>query len=260
MNNNNNNIERFQEQIEKEISINEMGIGKATVRGCARLSGASQQALSKAFNLDNLGKSKLSTFLMEWGIELDNQSSFLSEGIGDIACSLIVKYYAFFAGRYCNDQAKQMDMAMSAVGVRKWMQELKGWQSPTPPETPQTYLEALKALVAKEEEKERLKLEKELLEIENQQLEGENERLSEEVDELFSHSSIIRIAKFNEVPETNFKWSKLKSAAIKLGLEVKKVDCPRFGKKNLYPHEAWKLVYPDAALPEPTTIVVKIVS
>ena len=50
------------------------------------------------------------------------------------------------------------------------------------PQLPQTYIEALKALVAAEEEKERLA--------------HDNNRLKEVVDELFSYSSIIRIAKY----------------------------------------------------------------
>lgn len=115
---------------------------------------------------------------------------------------------------------------------------------------PQTYLEALKALVASEEEKERLRLEQEALQEENQQL-------SEAIDELFDYSSIIRVAKYNQVPETKFSWRVLKKATQKMELEVKKVPCPRFGDKNLYPHNAWRYCYPDVKLPETTTLSIK---
>ena len=112
---------------------------------------------------------------------------------------------------------------------------------------PQTYLEALKALVESEEEKERLRLERESLEEENQVL-------SETVDELFDYSSIIRVAKYNKVSEKNFSWRVLKKTSQKMELEIKKVPDPRFGSKNLYPHDAWRYAYPDVNLPETTTL------
>jgi len=114
--------------------------------------------------------------------------------------------------------------------------------------TPQTYLEALKALVASEEEKEILKLE-------NKQLEKDNQILAEAVDELFNYSSTLRVAKFNNVSEKNFQWRRLKAVTLQLGLEVKKVPSPRYDNgMNLYPHEAWRVAYPDVALPETTTL------
>lgn len=262
---NDHSIEKYIEQFGEEIEVNAQGIGKASVRGTARLAGVSHPALTKAFEPGNLGNSKLSVFLTEWGIEPGNQALFSSEGIGDIACSLIVKYYATYAGRYCNKQAQKMDMAMSAGGVRSWMQKLKGWKPEHQHQLPQTYLEALKALVASEEEKARLQQQKQKLQDENERLaimnedlEQEVEILAEEVDELFSHSSIIRIAKYNQVDEKQFKWRLLKAEAKKLGLEVKKVPCPRYQTKNLYPHQVWQNVYPDAALPESTTITVRL--
>ena len=120
---------------------------------------------------------------------------------------------------------------------------------PGQPQLPQTYLEALKALVAAEEQRE-------LLEAEKALLEETNHALAEAVDELFDYSSIIRIAKFNGISEKSFKWHRLKAASNKLGLEIKKVPCPRFGEKNLYSHDAWRLAYPGVSLPETTTLVV----
>jgi hypothetical protein len=117
------------------------------------------------------------------------------------------------------------------------------------PKAPQTYLEALKALVAAEEEKE-------LLRLQNEQLAQENEQLSEAVDELFSYSSIIRIAKFNNVPESRFSWHKLKAASTLLKQEIKQVSCPRFVKKNLYSHDVWRYCYPGMMLPETTTFAI----
>lgn len=114
---------------------------------------------------------------------------------------------------------------------------------------PQTYLEALKALVAKEEERI-------LLEETNRLLEVENQALSEAVDELFDYSSIIRVAKFNGVSEETFSWRKLKAASKVMELEIKKVPCPRFVYKLLYSHDAWRHCYPGYRLPETTTLVI----
>ena len=117
------------------------------------------------------------------------------------------------------------------------------------PKVPQSYLEALKALVAVEEEKQRLEAEKALLE-------EENHALAEAVDELFDYSSIVRIAKFNRVSETLFSWRKLKAVSQKMGVEVKRVPCPRFEFKNLYSHDVWRICYPEHKLPETTTLVI----
>ena len=118
------------------------------------------------------------------------------------------------------------------------------------PQLPQTYLEALKALVASEE---RLMLAQAEVEV----LEESNQALSEAVDELFNYSSIIRIAKFNGISEERFKWHRLKTVSAQLGLEIKRVPCARFGTKNLYSHDAWRVAYPHVNLPETTTLVVK---
>ena len=117
---------------------------------------------------------------------------------------------------------------------------------------PQTYSEALL-------EAGRLAQEKEILEEQKRLLEEQNEHLSEAVDELFNYSSIIRVAKFNKIPETQFKWYRLKAVSTKMGLEIKKVPCPRFVEKNLYSHDAWRVAYPGIALPETTTLVVQSV-
>lgn len=114
---------------------------------------------------------------------------------------------------------------------------------------PATYLEALETLVATEKQKL-------LLQAQNEDLQQENELLAEAVDELFDYSSVIRIAKFNDCSEKLFNWRELKTASKLLQLEVKQVPCPRFQTKNLYSHDAWRYVYPDARLPETTTLTI----
>lgn len=115
--------------------------------------------------------------------------------------------------------------------------------------TPRNYKEALKALLAEVEAKEQLEAEKALLEQENHQL-------SEALDELFDYSSIVRIAKFNQVHESNFSWRSLKAMSIKMGLEIKQVPDARYMTKNLYSHDVWRVTYPGVKLPETTTLVI----
>lgn len=87
-------------------------------------------------------------------------------------------------------------------------------------------------------------------------LEDDNQRQSEVIDELFDYSSIIRIAKYNSISETNFNWRVLKKICQNSKLEIKKAPCKTYGEKNLYPHEAWRLAYPHHKLPETTTLVI----
>ena len=117
-------------------------------------------------------------------------------------------------------------------------------------QVPKTYSQALLEAARLAEENERL-------EAQNLLLEQQNEELSEAVDELFNYSSIIRVAKFNGIHESQFKWHKLKTVSAQMGLEIKKVPCPRFVEKNLYSHDAWRVAYPGVSLPETTTLVVQ---
>lgn len=95
-----------------------------------------------------------------------------------------------------------------------------------------------------------------MLEAEKVILENENRQLSEALDELFDYSSIVRIAKFNKVSEKNFNWRSLKAVSIQMGLEIKKVPCPRFETRSLYSHDVWRVTYPEVKLPETTTLVI----
>ena len=115
---------------------------------------------------------------------------------------------------------------------------------------PQTYIEALEALV--KSEKNRI-----MMEAEKAILEEQNHQLAEAVDDLFNYSSIIRIAKFNGVSETNFKWAVLKGMSKRMNLEVKKVPSPRFEYQLLYAHDVWRYCYPEMKLPETSTLVIQ---
>lgn len=95
---------------------------------------------------------------------------------------------------------------------------------------PSTYKEALLALIAKEEEKEKL-----ALQVEN---------LDTVLDSLLEWVSIIKVSRFNKVSEKLFDWHKLKQASIDLGYQIKKAESPRFGYQNLYHVDVFRRCYP----------------
>ena len=95
---------------------------------------------------------------------------------------------------------------------------------------PQTYIESLLALVASEQEKERL-----ALQVDN---------LSTALDVLVEWVSIIKVANFNNVNKTNFDWKKLKSKSKEMGFVIKKVVNLYYGYQNLYHISTFKVCYP----------------
>lgn len=91
------------------------------------------------------------------------------------------------------------------------------------PKVPQTYLEALKELVAVEEEKERLQL---------------------ELDRSKDWYSIKRVAALNGVSWKTFDWRKLKQIGEQKGYEVRKIFDANYGEVNTYHRDVWEAAYP----------------
>ena len=143
----------------------------------------------------------------------------------------------------------------------------------TQPVVPQTYLEALKALVASEEEKEQLKLTNETLTTEltevskqrdkaiqtKQQISDSktakalgrvgglvtaNNRLKDELYLNRNYRTISAIAQLNGISENSLNWRLLKSYCNEHNLEVMKIQGVRF-QINVYPIEAFKAIYPE---------------
>ena len=141
------------------------------------------------------------------------------------------------------------------------------------PVVPQTYLEALKALVASEEEKEQLKLTNETLTTEltevskqrdkaiqtKQQISDSktakalgrvgglvtaNNRLKDELYINRNYRTIGAIAQLNGISENSLNWRLLKSYCNKHDLEVMKIQGVRF-QMNVYPIEAFRAIYPE---------------
>ena len=114
-----------------------------------------------------------------------------------------------------NEKGKQVRRYFIQV-EKKYTENLK-------PKVPQTYLEALKELVAVEEEKERLQL---------------------ELDRSKDWYSIKRVAALNGVSWKIFDWRKLKKVGEQKGYEVRKIFDANYGEVNTYHREVWEAAYP----------------
>ena len=114
-----------------------------------------------------------------------------------------------------NEKGKQVRRYFIQV-EKKYKEKLK-------PKVPQTYLEALKELVAVEEEKERLQL---------------------ELDRSKDWYSIKRVAALNGVSWKIFDWRKLKKVGEQKVYEVRKIFDANYGEVNTYHREVWEAAYP----------------
>lgn len=114
-----------------------------------------------------------------------------------------------------NDKGKQVRRYFIRI-EKKYKEQLK-------PKVPQTYLEALKELVAVEEEKEKLLL---------------------ELDLSKDWYSIKRVAALNGVSWKTFDWRKLKQVSEQMGYEVRKIFDANYGEVNTYHREVWEAAYP----------------
>lgn len=92
---------------------------------------------------------------------------------------------------------------------------------------PRTYLEALKALVASEEEK---------------------QLALAELDRSKEWYSIKRVAKMNGVDHKEIRWKPLKDESIRQDKGPKKIFDANYGEINTYHIDVWEAVYPEYEL------------
>ena len=124
------------------------------------------------------------------------------------------------------------------AGMKAYLYHMAGYVMEAKPAVPQTYLEALKALVASEESR--------LLEVaahERTQTLLEEKRL--QLDESREYLSIKRVAAFNGISWKDLSWRTLKGT----GLPFRKIFDANYGEVNAYHHTAWEQVYPELELP-----------
>lgn len=91
-------------------------------------------------------------------------------------------------------------------------------------QTPQTYIQALEALIESEREKEELQI---------------------ELDESKKYYTIKRVAKINRISWKNINWKRLKNVSYAMELEIKKVFDANFESVNAYHIDVWRHEYPE---------------
>jgi hypothetical protein len=104
-----------------DLSINEKGHGKFSLRAGSRICNIHHSSLQHQFSKTT---SKLYCKLTEAGFDPKN---FTVSGIPDIAMGIVVDYYAHEAGFNCTEQAKQAQRIFASIGVRTWCQKVLSW-------------------------------------------------------------------------------------------------------------------------------------
>ena len=157
--------------------------------------------------------------------------------IHEDSVELVMSHYAFESQRP-NETALKNYRVLAKAGIRAYIYHMAGYVMEAKPAVPQTYLEALKALVVSEEAR--------LLEVaahERTQTLLEEKRL--QLDESREYLSIKRVAAFNGIPWKDLSWRTLKGT----GLPFRKIFDANYGEVNAYHHTAWEQVYPELELP-----------
>lgn len=151
------------------------------------------------------------------------QSDFFTESIyrnsqnKEQPCYLVTK-------KGCEFIANKLTGVKGTAFTAKYINRFHEMEDQLKPKAPQTYLEALKALVAAEEAK---------------------EELQAQLDVSKDWYSIKRVAAMNGVDWKTFNWRKLKEKSIELGYGIKKIFDANYGEVNTYHRDAWEAAYPD---------------
>lgn len=169
-----------------------------------------------------------------------------------------------------NETAKKFSDILSEV-------ETTGSYGVTQKVLPNDYLTALKALVAAEEEKQRLALENKFITeqkalAEQQRDEAirtksyisdkktatalgqvgglvkENNRLKDDLYGNRNYRTIRAVASMNHLSDRDISWRRLKAYCITNNLQIKKVQDEKFGTISSYPVEAFNAVYPELTI------------
>lgn len=124
----------------------------------------------------------------------------------------------------CEFIANKLTGVKGTAFTAKYINRFHEMEDQLKPKAPQTYLEALKALVAAEEAK---------------------EELQAQLDVSKDWYSIKRVAAMNGVDWKTFNWRRLKEKSIELGYGVKKIFDANYGEVNTYHRDAWEATYPE---------------
>lgn len=113
--------------IADEITIRESdGVAVVSTRGAARLVGRDESTLREHFKGAGNKPSKMAEMLLDRGFEGAGVNQFSDEGIPDEALGVILKYYAYKAGRWCTQQAEYACDQFMDIGIRSACYLAKG--------------------------------------------------------------------------------------------------------------------------------------
>ncbi len=115
-------------EIKGEFQIESNGSSVTSIRGAARLAGVDEKALRYQFSPAEKSFPKLAQKLMDYGFD---PAEFSTNGIGEVALSLILEFYSFDAGARCTEQARLVYKAFASVGIRTWLQQQLDYQPST---------------------------------------------------------------------------------------------------------------------------------
>lgn len=247
-------IAQIIEQIKQEITVDSNGHGKASIRAAARLADVNDAGLLRSLKTAaDKNYSKLVEKLIRKGFEPADILQWSQSGIPDIAVATIIHYYAYEAGKRCNEQAKLVCEAFEGIGVRAWIQEKLGWTKPaTPPtENPMTQIQVLAAIaqhLAEQEQK--------LLEQQQQQheilyrlkaVEVEQDRFNVPCGHKYSVVGFANLQGLEiSAKEASSKGRKASALCREQGIEIERIHDPRFGKVGLYPETVLIEVFKDS--------------
>jgi hypothetical protein len=229
------------DQIKQEITVDSNGQARASIRATARLAGVSDMAIIKALESANLEPSKLSKTLTQQGFDAANQNEWRTHGIPDIAIAIILEYYAFDAGRYCNAQARLVCRSFNTIGIRAWIQEKLGWTKPaTSNETVMTQVQLLAAIAQQMAEQEQRLLEQQQQHTQVlarlKAVEIEQDRFNTPCGHKYSVVGFANLQGLEiSVKEASAKGRKASALCRKQNIEIERIHDPRFGRVGLYP-------------------------
>lgn len=129
-------LQQLLDEIKSEFEVKGKGVGYVSIRGAARIVGVTHTSLVRDGVFSN---QKLSEKLEGFGFDA---AAFVKDGIPDAALAIIVEYFAFDAGKNCTSEAKACQRAFAAIGIRKWIHSVVGYQEQSAPFVTDDHIEA----------------------------------------------------------------------------------------------------------------------
>ena len=112
-------------QFKQELTIDEGGVARASVRAVARLAGVEYVSLFEHLHPKDSEPSYLVEKLFRRGYSERDIDSWCNEGIIDCAISAIVDFYAYEAGSECTWQARTMAQTFFSCGLELYKNTLR---------------------------------------------------------------------------------------------------------------------------------------